>query len=158
MDAIQQWTAGICLSLLAVSLLRQLMPEGAMRRMGELAAGVFLLCAVLIPLTKAAPELSLLLRSAPQSAEEDLAETVERQQEDAVRESLTSLIAAELGRAGISADGITVIVNTGEDGSISITNITVTLPAADAGECDRAGSVLSETLGLHAEVTVNAGG
>ena len=53
MNAVQQWTAGVCLAVLAVSLLQHLMPEGAMRRMAELAAGIFLLCAVLVPAVRA---------------------------------------------------------------------------------------------------------
>lgn len=157
MNAVQQWTAGVCLAVLAVSLLQHLMPEGAMRRMAELAAGIFLLCAVLVPAVRAAPDLSFLLHFTPQTVESELTETVERQQEDAVRESLTALIAAELGREGIPTERIEVIVNTGEDNSISITNITVTLPAAYAGECEHASSVLSEVLGLNAEVTSYAG-
>lgn len=158
MSAAQQWTAGICLAVLGVSLLQHLLPEGAMRRMGELAAGLFFLCAVLLPLAGAVPDLPRLFSALPQAEQgEPVEQAVQEQCERAVRESLTSLITAELSREGIPAAAVQVDVNTQEDGSISITNITVTLPAASAGECERAGSVLSAVLGLEAEVKTDAG-
>ena len=58
MSAIQGWTAGVCFAVLAVAILQQILPEGAMRRMAELAVGAFFLCAVLAPLAKAVPNLS----------------------------------------------------------------------------------------------------
>lgn len=157
MNAVQQWTAGICLAVLAVSLLQHLMPEGAMRRMAELAAGAFFLCAVLVPLMRAAPDFSFLLRFSSETVEEEYAETVQRQKEQAVQESVTSLIAAELAKEGIPVEGIEVVVNTGEDGSIHMNKITVILPEESAGACPRASSILSSVLGLEAEVTANAG-
>ena len=157
MNAVQQWTAGICLAVLAGSLLQHLMPEGAMRRMAELTAGAFFLCAVLVPLMRAAPDFSILLSLRPSTVEEEFAGTVQRQQEQAIRDSVTSLIAAQLSQEGIPVQGIEVDVNMGEDGSIHMNQITVTLPAEYAGACFRASSILSSVLGLEAEVTANAG-
>ena len=81
----------------------------------------------------------------------------QRQQEQAIRESVTSLITAQLSQEGIPVQGIEVDVNMGEDGSIHMNQITVTLPAEYAGACFRASSILSSVLGLEAEVTADAG-
>lgn len=157
MNTVQQWTACVCLAVLAVSLLQHFLPEGALRRMAELTAGAFLLASFLTPLLKSTPDLSFLFSFQTEASYDHLSDTVERQQEDAVRESIASLVAAELAREGIPCEGIEVFVNTEEDKSISINKIAVTLPADSSSACDRAAAVLFSSLGLKAEVTANVG-
>ena len=77
MNAIQQWTAGICLAVLALSLVQYLMPEGAMHKTAELAAGAFFLCAVLIPILQAVPDFSFLFSLPSLQPSESLQDTVE---------------------------------------------------------------------------------
>ena len=156
MSAVQQWTACVCLAVLAVSLLQHFLPEGALRRMAEFTAGAFLLASFLTPLFEAAPDFSFLFPAAEQQEESTaLEETVRRQEEEAVAQSVRSLVAAELAREGIPAGQVEVVVNTGEGGSICISKVAVTLPADCASLCGRAAGVLSGTLGLQAEVTAD---
>ena len=81
MNTIQQWTAGICLAVLALSLVQYLMPEGALHKTAELAAGAFFLCAVLIPVLQAAPDFSFLFSLPSLQPSESLQDTVEEQKE-----------------------------------------------------------------------------
>lgn len=157
MSAIQGWTAGVCFAVLAVAILQQILPDGAMRRMAELAVGAFFLCAVLAPLAKAAPDLSLFFQASSQPAREALRDTVETQRQQAVRASLENLIAAQLVREGIFYKKIEVFMDMDEDGGIVISKVAVILPQKYAGDCGRAAASLSEALGMTVEVTADAG-
>lgn len=157
MNTIQQWTAGICLAVLALSLVQYLMPEGALHKTAELAAGAFFLCAVLIPVLQAAPDFSFLFSLPSLQPSESLQDTVEEQKEDTVSRSVSSLAAAELARDGIPVKEVETTVHTQEDGSICITSVRVTIPASASSQCDRAAELLSASLGLEVEVKTDAG-
>ena len=157
MNTIQQWTAGICLAVLALSLVQYLMPEGPLHKTAELAAGAFFLCAVLIPVCSGAGFfVSVSLPSLQPS--ESLQDTVEEQKEDAVSRSVSLACGWRNWRAmGIPVKEVETTVHTQEDGSICITSVRVTIPAAQSAQCDRAAELLSASLGLEVEVKTDAG-
>ncbi len=160
MKEIQMWTAVICLAALTASLAQSLMPSGTMERMGKFIVGAFMICVMIAPLAKLAPQFRLSFgnaeaKSAPRN--EKLESTVGNEVAEASRKSISNLVTAELARIGLKCKNVDVVMDTGQDGRISITKIIVTLNAKDAASSQAAGEYLEKELGLKTEVVSDGG-
>lgn len=146
--------AVVCLAAIVAAMVQGMVPSGSMERMAKFVIGAFILCALLLPASKIVPRLGGELSQNGREAEPDsrLSSTVGRQYEDAARQSISNLAAAELGRAGLRCKNVQVMMDTNQNGSISITKVIVTLDSKNAADRQRAAKVLNRALGLKVEV------
>ena len=160
MKEVQQWTAVICLAALTASLAQSLLPSGTMERMGKFVAGAFMICVMIAPVTKFAPQLRAGFSAAGKtsvSQRSALESTVSNQVAEASRKSVANLVAAELSRIRIKCKNVRVVMDTKQDGRISITKVIVTLDAKDAASRKAVQEHLEKELGLKTEVVADGG-
>lgn len=160
MKDIRQWASAICMVSLAAAILQSILPQGAMERMGRFVVGAFFLCAVIAPAAGFVSGLSLTLcrasaDSGTQSAK--MESTVNTQVAEESRKSVERLVTAELARKGIACKNVSAVMDTGTEGSISISKVTVRLSAKDAKRTGEAQEYLEKELGLKTEVTADDG-
>ncbi len=160
MKEIQQWTAVICLAALTAALAQSLLPSGSMERMGKFIVGAFMICVMIAPIAKFAPQLRLSLggtaeKTLPQSPA--LESTVDSQIAEASQKSISNLVTAELAQKQIKCKNVRAVMDTKQDGRISITKIIVTLDAKDAAKAEAAQEYLEKELGLKTEVVSDGG-
>lgn len=161
MNAVREWTAAICLAALVAALVQGLVPSGAMERMAKFVIGAFVLCILILPLSKVVPQwkqsFAASARQPAASNNSRLETTVGRQYEDAARQSITNLVAAELKPMNINCKNVQVNMDTNSNGSISITKVVVNLDRKNSADCQRAKTLLEKDLGLNVEVVCNGG-
>jgi hypothetical protein len=158
MKDIQQWTMVICLAALTASLAQSILPAGSMERMGKFVVGAFIICVMISPLSKFVPQIRLSFDSGSDwtaSQNTQLQSTVNDQLKRATQESIQNLVTAELARIQIKCKNVSVMMDTKEDGRISITKVTVTLSKKDVSKTKTAQDYLSKELGLQMEVVAD---
>lgn len=158
MNAVKAWSAAICMAALAAALLRNLTPNGPMERMIRFVIGAFVICVMLPPIAGALPQLSAgLQESAVTAPDTRLQNTVSSQLSDAAEQSIRNLVVAELERVNIKCENVSVIMDTRENGSISINRVVVKLAKGYGASCNFAAGHLEKVLGLKMEVTADGG-
>ncbi len=161
MSAVREWTSVICLAALVAALVQGLVPSGAMERMAKFVIGAFVLCILILPLSKAIPQwkqsFSASSEKAPTVSDSRLGTAVEQQYKDAAQRSITNLVAAELKPLNIYCKNVQVNMDTNSNGSISITKVVVNLEQKNSVDCQRAKTLLEKDLGLNVEVVCNGG-
>ena len=160
MKEIQQWTTVICLAALTASLAQSILPSGSMERIGKFVVGAFILCVMIAPIAKFAPQLRMSLGSGSGTADmsnAQLQKTVNSQIGEEARKSVTNLATAELARIQIKCKNVSVDMDTKEDGRISITKLIVTLEKKDAARAGMVQDNLEKELGLQTEVLTDGG-
>jgi hypothetical protein len=158
MKEIQQWTMVICLAALTASLAQSILPAGSMERMGKFVVGAFIICVMVSPLSKFAPQIRMSINSGGDwkaSQNTQLQTTVNDQLKQATQESIQNLVTAELARIQIKCKNVSVIMDTKEDGRISINKVIVTLPKKDVAKTKTAQDYLVKELGLQTEVVAD---
>lgn len=154
MNAVKEWSAAICMAALVAAMLQGLVPGGSMERMIKFVIGAFVICALIVPLAKIAPKISMNVQenvSSPVNSQ--LEGTVEKQLSSAAKESITNLVVSELNNIGIKCKNVNVIMDTNEDGSISINKVVVILAKGSGTVCEKVSARLEKTLGLKMEVS-----
>ena len=160
MKEIQQWTAVICLAALTAALAQSLLPSGSMERMGKFIVGAFMICVMIAPIAKFAPQFRMSFHSTAENASPQnpaLESTVQNQIEDASQKSVSNLVTAELAQKQIKCKNVRAVMDTKQDGRISITKIIVTLETKDAAKAQVAQEYLEKELGLKTEVVSDGG-
>ncbi len=153
MSAVREWSTVICLAALAAALLQSLVPNGSMERMAKFVIGAFFICVIILPLSKAVPQMKLRLNRSSSSVQNDRLETtVESQIRSESQKSISNLVTAELSRIHIKCKNVHVDMDTDANGSISITKVTVTLGKKYAAQCQTAADYLEKELGIKTEV------
>lgn len=159
MSGIREWATVICLAALSAAMLQSLVPSGSMERMAKFVIGAFIICALILPISKAAPQINAVLKMEGRPAKENLTlnSTVNKQFEEAARQSITGLVQSELTRMGIFCKNVQVIMDTDDNGSISINKVIVTLDGEEASGHAGVSSALEKTLGIKTEVVSDEG-
>lgn len=159
MNEVREWTAVICLAAIVAAVVQGMVPNGSMERMAKFVIGAFILCALIVPIAKLTPRLGTELSQNSRAAQPDtrLSSAVNRQYESAAQESVSNLVAAELGRIGMKCKNVQVMMDTNQSGSISITKVIVTLDSKNAADRQKAADALNKALGLKVEVVSNGG-
>jgi stage III sporulation protein AF len=158
MKDVQQWTMVICLAALTASLAQSILPSGSMERMGKFVVGAFIICVMISPIAKFAPQFRMSINSQNErtaSQDTKLLTTVNNQLEQAAQESIQNLVTAELAQIQIKCKNVSVIMDTKEDGRISITKVIVTLSEKDVTKTKTAQDYLAKELGLQMEVVAD---
>lgn len=159
MSTIREWASVICMAALAAALLQSLAPNGAMERMAKFVIGAFVICAIILPLSKAVPKLSLGLKSGggEVSSNAGFSSAVDSQIETAARKSISNLITAQLKSMNIRCKNVAVNMDTDANGRISINKVIVTLGEENTADRQRVSASLEKTLGLKTEVVTDGG-
>lgn len=153
MNAVREWSAAICLAALVATLLQSLVPNGSMERMVRFVIGAFMICALIVPITKIAPQIGTKLQTdAPGRANSQFEGTVDKQISEAAQESIKNLVFTELNNIGVKCKNVRVFMDTNEDGSISINKVVVILAKGYNSDCEKASAHLKKVLGLKMEV------
>ncbi|MCY1714226.1 stage III sporulation protein AF [Caproiciproducens galactitolivorans] len=153
MNAVREWSAAICLAALVATLLQSLVPGGSMERMVRFVVGAFMICAIIVPLAKIAPQIGTKFQTdAPSRANSQLEGTVDKQISEAAQASIKNLVITELNNIGVKCKNVRVFMDTNEDGSISINKVVVTLAKGYSSDCEKASAHLKKVLGLKMEV------
>lgn len=159
MSEIREWASVICMAALAAALLQSLAPSGAMERMAKFVIGAFIICAIILPLSKAVPKLSLNLKSSAGgvSSSTQFSSAVNSQIESAARRSISNLITAQLKSMNVRCKNVTVNMDTDANGRISINKVVVAIDKQNAADRQRVSASLEKTLGLKTEVITDGG-
>lgn len=156
MSAVREWSAAICMAVLAAAMLQSLVPGGSMERMTKFVIGAFVICAIIAPISKIVPQISADLQDYGQAQPNtQLQSTVDNQISSAAQESIYNLVVAELSRIDVKCENVAVIMNAREDGRISINKVVVKLAKGYSAECQKASDYLQKELGLKTEVTAD---
>ena len=158
MNGVREWSTAICMAALVAAMLQSLVPNGSMERMVRFVIGAFVICALIAPIAKIVPEISMNLQESTGSQENSkLKGTVEKQLSSAAQESITNLVNTELNNLDIKCKNVNVIMDTNEDGSISINKVVVILAKGYGKDIQKASAHLEKTLGIKMEVTADEG-
>ncbi len=159
MSEIREWASVICMSALAAALLQSLAPSGAMELMAKFVIGAFIICAIIMPLSKAVPKISMNIKSSGEttSGSTSLNSAVKGQMETAAQSSIKNLIAAQLKSMNVRCKNVSVSMDTDADGRISINKVIVTIGKENAADIGRVSAGLEKTLGFKAEVATDDG-
>ena len=158
MNAVKEWSAAICMAVLAAAMLQTLVPNGSMERMVKFVIGAFVICALIQPLAKVVPQINIDLQESTQNpVNSQLKGTVETQLTTAAQQSIKNLVITELNNINIKCENVNAIMDTNEDGSISINKVVVILAKGYGADCKAASDHLEKALGLKMEVTADEG-
>ncbi|MCI1964691.1 MAG: stage III sporulation protein AF [Oscillospiraceae bacterium] len=154
MSGVKEWATIICLAALSAAMLQSLVPNGSMERMAKFVIGAFIICALISPLSKAVPQMraGLEMRDQPVPENQRLNSAVDRQYEDAARQSIIGLVHSECKGMGINCKNVQVMMDTDENGRISINKVMVTIHGAAVPGCAGVSAALEKTLGIQTEV------
>lgn len=159
MNGIREWSTVVCLAALAAAMLQSMIPNGSMERMAKFVIGAFVICAMIVPISRALPQIRFSLNQSSARIQNSgrLSSEVEKQYREAARQSITGLVNSELGRMGIKCKNVQVFMDTDENGSISISKVIVTIAKESAAGRAGISSALQKTLGIQTEVVSDEG-
>lgn len=158
MNVVREWSTAICMAALVAAILQSLIPNGSMERMVKFVIGAFVICALIVPITKIIPIIKINLQETTSVNDSpNLKGTVEKQLHSAAQDSITNLVNTELNNIDIKCKNVNVIMDTNDDGSISINKVVVILAKGYGGETQKASAHLEKTLGIKTEVTADEG-
>lgn len=159
MNDVKTWATVICLVTLISALMQYLVPDGSMGKMMKLVLGVFVICGIVLPLSKIVPQISVNLQDATSSAQgtETFKNTVDQQIYSAANSGIQNVVITELAAMNIKCENVAVMMDTKASSSISISKVVVTVPIQYSSQCIEIASHLETVLGLKTEVTVHDG-
>lgn len=156
MNEIRTWTASICCCVLAVSLIRHMVPPGSMEKMIRYVTGIFLVCAVVYSFHSVLPNVSWIISfDFSKETDSSFSDLVKEQEISAAEESIRRLTATELAAMGMEYKNIQVDMDKQRDGSISINRIRIWLQRGYEGYSNRVTSELKEKFEVYVEVVPN---
>ena len=126
MDGFKQWAAVVCTAAVVCALLRLLFPESTLGRQARLLLPCVFLCALLAPLPNALSDVKLPNFTVGKAADTTALEVRMRQQVvEQVNDTLLAMVNQALRGYGWQSKKVTADMDIGEDGSISMGQITV---------------------------------
>lgn len=154
MDGIRAWSAAVCLAALGCAAIQLLVRDSGVGRVFRLVATTFFLCCMLLPLMKLGSLTQLDVADLPDAVvSELLADTVTKQLERQVQDTVSTLTAEVLAERGVTAEKIEVTTDISEEGGIYIQHVTITVDKQTVPIAKVAGEVLAKQLQASVEVT-----
>lgn len=154
MDALRQWTFGICAATLTAGIAVMLVPDGAAKKIFKTVTSVFVLCCLLSPFLKWCGNIAIdsdsLFEQAYADNTQALQTAVNRQVLTACERKISELTKENLSAAGIKTDSVTVNMDIGTDNSIIINELVVKL--ANAQDEAAAVKTLKQQMGLDCRI------
>ncbi len=144
----------LCMAAIGCQALRLLAPRGALEKPLRLILSLFFLLCLLSPLQG---EISFepprqALEEGARPSMQRLSENYRSLLEQAVGENIEKLIRARLEKMGAEGTNIRINVHAGEDGSIDISEVMITLSEASAGLAEQVKGNLEKEMELPIKV------
>ena len=147
MDGIRAWSAALCIAALGCSAVQLLAPKNGTGKLFRLITTTFFICCMMMPLLKLRSFVSLDIDGLPQEVTAELLEdTVTRQLQTQVEETVTALVEESLAAREVTAEKITVKTDTSADGGIYIQQVTITVDKQTTPIAKTVGEVLAQQL------------
>lgn len=158
MDNISQWATVICIAAVVCVLFELLSPKGSMEKMLRFVLGLFMLCAIILPITQGA--FTFHFDFSPQESFEqksDFEQQTEEQIKELGKESVSTLTQQCMNKMNVEAKKIEISMDTKQDNSISIVMVTVTIDPKDKDQKIKIRDTLKKELGLEVQVITEGG-
>ena len=130
MESIRQWAFGVCAALIVGSMLRIILPKSSLQRVFSLAASVFFLCCLIVPIGKGDMSLPSWKGTAGYDGEQRglaLAQTVQEQARTAAAVDMKKIVEEILGQMGIKGPATTIHIATNGQNDLSVKDIEILL-------------------------------
>ena len=153
MEGFKSWAFSLCCAAAAGAMLSLLAPDSSTGKVFRFSIRVFLLCCLILPLGSLRRSFLTLpeIRLEAQDNAAEISRVVSRQIEDKTAYALETIAEGILKQQKIPYEKIEAIVNTSDDGSISISCIRIS-PSPDIRE-DSPETLYSSALELIREAT-----
>lgn len=165
MDEIKNWAFSLCCAAVGGALFSLLLPDSSVGKTGRFAVQVFMLCCLILPLNHlgSIPLVIPQIQIETTSRAENIQSTVNHQIETQTANALNRMAAEILDEHQIPYQKIETIVNTKQDGSISIECIRILLPSDIQEEApeyrfDPVLDVITQTTGIKTILAAESGG
>lgn len=154
MDGVAQWASVICIAAVVCTLFELLSPNGKLEKIMRFVLGLFVICAIIIPLGQAVLNINLDLSGIEQFEADDssFSEKVNEQTENIGKESVIQLTKQVLNKIGVTPKKVEISMDTKEDNSISIVLVTVYVDREYKEDKIKIKNTLEEELGLDVSV------
>lgn len=148
------WVGAVCALAVVCAMLRLLVPGGSMGKMLRLVAGALALCVLLGPLAGGLRACGQTPDFAGEQAQPEdsasLAQTVQRQQVEAMQRRVEQVVGECLRSEGIAYQKITAALSISSDRDVRLTGVRVQV--TDAADIGKAKTLLAKALGVQVEV------
>lgn len=155
MDSLRQWAVAVCAAAVVCTLLRHLFPDSLLGQQGRMLLPCLFLCVLLSPIFSAFQTVKL-----PNFTVENAADTagltarMRQQMAAQVNDTLLAMVNQSLSGYGWSAKKVVADMDIGEDGSISMGQITLYVDEEVARRATAVRQVAEKRLGTAVEVAV----
>lgn len=158
MENMSRWATVICIAAVVCVLFELLSPKGSLEKVMRFVLGLFMLCAIIIPLTQGA--FNIHFNFSPQESFEEKSNFEKRTEEQIMelgKDSVSSLTSDCLNKMNVEAKKIEISMDTEQDNSISIVMVTVTIDQKDKDQKIKIRDTLKKELGLNVQVITEGG-
>lgn len=150
MESVIQWATGVCLCSGVVCITEMLISDTAIEKTVSFVLGAMMLCAVIVPLGGVVLDFSSDMEITA-NLPETIPESVEKQREQFLRESVEELIRKNLEEEKIFPDEIHVDMDIDEEKRITMITAEVTLARQKGDFAGKVRQILREELGIEAK-------
>ena len=152
MEGLREWALAVCAAAVAGSLAHLACPSGEVAKVYKITISVFLLCCILAPVLTGALGgdwgAESFMTSETEEKTAELENTFKTQVKDEFCASIKAFVENELGLVGVSAQEISINVNTNEQGGIFITELIVFLSTEHEDKQAEIIAKLRDNLGI----------
>lgn len=158
MNSIRSWTITVCIVVIICTMIEFLFPPGKMEKVFKTVLGIFVLCALLIPIKDALKKFDFNVEENKNltTNKSNLKESVKNQTESMAKENIKSLIKKLLKEKNIVPEKINVNMDTNQENCISIKKVEIFLSRGDKNKKDVIKKELEKKLDLKIEVAVGS--
>ncbi len=155
MDGLKQWAVAVCAAAVVCTLLRQLFPDNPLGQQGRMLLPCLFLCVLLSPISGLFQDVKLPDFTSGNAADaSDLTARMRQQVAVQVNDTLLQMVNQSLSGYGWSAKKVVADMDIGEDGSISMGQITLYVDEEVARRATAVRQVAEKRLGTAVEVAV----
>lgn len=157
MNAIVSWASIICIAAIVGAMLQLLSPSGKMEKMVRFVFGAFMICALLTPLIGTMGKITFDFELDTSALEKtnEFTNHIDEQIAEAAGNNIRSLTQELLSEKKATAQKIEVFMDTGDNNSISITKIIITLDEEEKSRAGELKKAVEEKLGLTVEIVTS---
>ena len=155
MDSAAKWALTVSVCAVISCIVEMLSSNTRLEKNVRMTLGLFMLCAVVIPLGGVVTELSADLEISDISLETNITDNMSTQRLSYLENSIKKLVIKRLDENGIVPINVEVTMDIGSDNSISIITAEITIDKKDAASTSEITSLLKEELGIESKTVIS---
>ncbi len=155
MDSAEKWALTVSVCAVISCIVEMLSSDTRLEKNVRMTLGLFMLCAVVIPLGGVVTELSTDLEISDISYETDITDDMNSQRISYLERVIKKLVTERLGEKGIVPLNVEVAMDIGSDNSISIITAEITIDKKDAASTSEITALLREELGIESKTVIS---